>query len=30
VNFLSFIGFLLSGALGIWLLWGVIGSGRLR
>jgi ubiquinone biosynthesis protein len=29
VNFLSFIGFLLSGALGIWLLWGVIRSGRL-
>src|SRR5213595_2813947 len=24
VNFLSFLGFLLSGALGIWLLWGVI------
>jgi ubiquinone biosynthesis protein len=30
VNFLSFIGFLLSGALGVWLLWGVIRSGRLR
>jgi ubiquinone biosynthesis protein len=29
VNFLSFIGFMLSGALGIWLLWGVIRSGRL-
>ncbi|HYY64498.1 MAG TPA: AarF/ABC1/UbiB kinase family protein [Gaiellaceae bacterium] len=29
VNFLSFIGFLLSGALGIWLLLGVIRSGRL-
>jgi ubiquinone biosynthesis protein len=29
VNFLSFIGFLLSGALGIWLLIGVIRSGRL-
>ncbi len=29
VNFLSFIGFLLSGALGIWLLWAVIRSGRL-
>jgi ubiquinone biosynthesis protein len=29
VNFLSFIGFLLSGALGIWLLWGVLRSGRL-
>jgi ubiquinone biosynthesis protein len=29
VNFLSFIGFLLSGALGVWLLWGVIRSGRL-
>jgi ubiquinone biosynthesis protein len=30
VNFLSFIGFLLSGALGAWLLWGVLRSGRLR
>jgi ubiquinone biosynthesis protein len=30
VNFLSFIGYLLSGALGVWLLWGVIRSGRLR
>jgi len=29
VNFLSFFGFLLSGALGIWLLWAVIRSGRL-
>jgi len=29
VNFISFIGFLLSGALGVWLLWGVIRSGRL-
>jgi ubiquinone biosynthesis protein len=29
VNFLSLIGFLLSGALGVWLLWGVIRSGRL-
>src|SRR5919202_4555016 len=29
VNFLSFIGLLLSGALGVWLLWGVIRSGRL-
>jgi len=29
VNFLSFIGFMLSGALGVWLLWGVIRSGRL-
>jgi ubiquinone biosynthesis protein len=29
VNFLSFLGFLLSGALGVWLLWGVIRSGRL-
>jgi len=29
VNFLSFVGFLLSGALGVWLLWGVIRSGRL-
>jgi ubiquinone biosynthesis protein len=30
VNFLSFIGFLASFVLGIWLLWGVIRSGRLR
>ena len=29
VNILSFIGFLLSGFLGLWLLWGVIRSGRL-
>jgi ubiquinone biosynthesis protein len=29
VNFLSFIGFLLSFGLGLWLLWGVIRSGRL-
>ena len=29
VNILSFIGFLLSGLLGLWLLWGVIRSGRL-
>jgi ubiquinone biosynthesis protein len=29
VNFISVIGFLLSGALGVWLLWGVIRSGRL-
>jgi ubiquinone biosynthesis protein len=29
VNFLSFVGFVLSGALGLWLLWGVIRSGRL-
>jgi ubiquinone biosynthesis protein len=29
VNFLSFVGFVLSGALGIWLLWGVLRSGRL-
>jgi ubiquinone biosynthesis protein len=29
VNFLSFIGFVLSGALGVWLLWGVVRSGRL-
>jgi ubiquinone biosynthesis protein len=28
-NFLSFVGFVLSGALGLWLLWGVIRSGRL-
>jgi ubiquinone biosynthesis protein len=29
VHFISVIGFLLSGVLGIWLLWGVIRSGRL-
>jgi ubiquinone biosynthesis protein len=29
VNFLSFVGFVLSGALGLWLLWGVLRSGRL-
>jgi ubiquinone biosynthesis protein len=29
VNFLSFVGFVLSGALGVWLLWGVLRSGRL-
>jgi ubiquinone biosynthesis protein len=30
VNFLSFIGFLASLVLGVWLLWGVMRSGRLR
>ncbi len=29
VNVLSFIGFVLSGILGVWLLWGVVRSGRL-
>jgi len=29
VNFLSFCGFVLSGALGVWLLWAVMRSGRL-
>lgn len=29
INIISVIGFALSGALGIWLLWGVIRSGRL-
>jgi ubiquinone biosynthesis protein len=29
VNILSLIGFVLSGALGVWLLWGVLRSGRL-
>src|SRR3954467_13905255 len=29
VNVLSFIGFVLSGVLGLWLLWGVVRSGRL-
>jgi hypothetical protein len=29
VNFLSFVGFVLSAVLGLWLLWGVLRSGRL-
>jgi ubiquinone biosynthesis protein len=29
VNFLSFVGFVLSCGLGLWLLWGVLRSGRL-
>ena len=29
VHVLSVIGFLVSGVLGVWLLWGVIRSGRL-
>jgi ubiquinone biosynthesis protein len=29
VNILSLLGFMLSGALGVWLLWGVLRSGRL-
>ena len=29
VHFLSVLGFVLSGVLGVWLLWGVIRSGRL-
>jgi ubiquinone biosynthesis protein len=29
LHLLSFVGFLLSGALGMWLLWGIIRSGRL-
>jgi ubiquinone biosynthesis protein len=29
VNALSVIGFVLSGLLGVWLLWGVLRSGRL-
>jgi ubiquinone biosynthesis protein len=29
VHFLSVFGFLVSGVLGVWLLWGVIRSGRL-
>ena len=29
INVISFIGFIFSGVLGIWLLWGVIRSGRL-
>ena len=29
LNVLSFIGFVLSGVLGLWLLWGVVRSGRL-
>jgi ubiquinone biosynthesis protein len=29
VNILSLVGFIMSGALGVWLLWGVLRSGRL-
>ncbi len=29
VNVLSLVGFALSGVLGLWLLWGVVRSGRL-
>jgi ubiquinone biosynthesis protein len=29
VNVLSFVGFVMSGVLGLWLLWGVVRSGRL-
>jgi ubiquinone biosynthesis protein len=29
INALAVVGFVLSGILGIWLLWGVIRSGRL-
>src|SRR5438067_12204577 len=29
INVISFIGFIFSGVLGVWLLWGVIRSGRL-
>jgi ubiquinone biosynthesis protein len=29
VHFISVLGFLMSGVLGVWLLWGVIRSGRL-
>ena len=29
VNFLSFVGFMLSAVLGLWLFWGVLRSGRL-
>ena len=29
VHFLSVLGFVLSGVLGVWLLWGVIRSGRI-
>jgi hypothetical protein len=29
VNIISVLGFVLSGLLGVWLLWGVIRSGRL-
>ena len=29
IHFLSVIGFVLSGVLGVWLLWGVLRSGRL-
>jgi hypothetical protein len=29
VHVLSLVGFFLSGVLGVWLLWGVVRSGRL-
>ena len=29
LHVISFVGFILSGILGVWLLWGVIRSGRL-
>ena len=29
LHFLSVVGFVLSGVLGVWLLWGVLRSGRL-
>ena len=29
INVLSVVGFILSGGLGVWLLWGVLRSGRL-
>jgi hypothetical protein len=29
INLISVIGFALSGLLGVWLLWGVVRSGRL-
>jgi hypothetical protein len=29
INVISVIGFALSGLLGLWLLWGVVRSGRL-
>ena len=29
LHLLSFVGFVLSGAFGFWLLWGILRSGRL-
>ena len=29
LHLLSFVGFVLSGVFGVWLLWGIVRSGRL-